>query len=90
MLGRMQGEMFEKLAEGITNDDGRVTDLLAPGSLVAGTYRITFALTPYFQATARKAFYPHLDIVFSVEVPTEHFHVPLLLSPFGYSTYRGS
>jgi len=89
-LGRLEGASFEKLAGGVTNEDGRVADLLPPGSLVAGTYRITFALAPYFEATKRKAFYPHVDIVFSVEVAAEHFHVPLLLSPFGYSTYRGS
>lgn len=89
-LARSEGEAFVALAEGTTNDDGRVTDLLAPGTLVAGTYRISFALSPYFEASGRTSFYPHVDIVFSVVRPEEHFHVPLLLSPFGYSTYRGS
>ena len=60
------------------------------GSLIAGTYRITFALERYFAASARPSFYPHVDIVFVVAATDDHYHVPLLLSPFGYSTYRGS
>lgn len=89
-LARMSDGVFSDLASGRTNDDGRVAELLPVGSLVRGTYRISFAVAPYFQASGRSAFYPHVEIVFSVQDPAEHFHVPLLLSPFGYSTYRGS
>lgn len=89
-LARSEAGAFVELAQGTTNEDGRVTNLLSPGTLAAGTYRISFALTPYFEASGRTSFYPHVDIVFTVERPEEHFHVPLLLSPFGYSTYRGS
>jgi 5-hydroxyisourate hydrolase len=81
---------FRVLAERVTNDDGRVTDLLAPGALEARTYRITFATGDYLRASNRPVFYPQVEVVFEVSAPAEHHHIPLLLSPFGYSTYRGS
>ena len=63
----------------------------------AGTYRLTFATGPYFAARAVPAFYPEVAITFTIPAPDDaaagsvgHFHVPLLLSPFAYSTYRGS
>ena len=74
-----------------TDKEGRAPDLL-PVSFVltAGTYRITFELSEYFRLQSRKSFYPHATITFTVEDPQQHYHVPLLLSGFGYSTYRGS
>jgi 5-hydroxyisourate hydrolase len=81
---------WRELASGQTNDDGRVADLLAPGSLRAATYRITFDTSAYYAATASPGFYPSVTVVFTVRAPDQHHHVPLLLSPFGYSTYRGS
>jgi len=81
---------FRTISERFTNDDGKVTDLLAGSSLEARTYRLTFDTGEYFAAAARPAFYPTVDVVFAVKAPGEHHHVPLLLSPFGYSTYRGS
>jgi 5-hydroxyisourate hydrolase len=78
------------IARGVTDADGRVADLLAPGSLEAGTYRITFDTAAYFAATDRQSFYPSVSVLFEIRDPTQHYHVPLLLSPFGYSTYRGS
>ena len=78
------------LAEGYTDADGRVTDLLAPGSLKAGIYRITFFVEYYLKKSGRSGFYPQVPVVFRVEAIDEHYHVPLLLNPFGYSTYRGS
>jgi 5-hydroxyisourate hydrolase len=82
---------FTEIARGETDADGRASQLLPPGTAIErGTYRISFALAPYFAATSRPSFYPHVDIVFTVDQPSEHHHVPLLLSPFGYSTYRGS
>jgi 5-hydroxyisourate hydrolase len=86
----LEGGASEELARGVTNDDGRIADLLPPGSLVSGTYRLRFELAPYFAADGRASFYPHVEITFDVREPSEHYHVPLLLSPFGYSTYRGS
>jgi 5-hydroxyisourate hydrolase len=84
---------WELLAEGRTDADGRVTDLLAPGSLQPGTYRLRFDTATYFaQVGVESFFYPWAEIVFQVgrETNQPHYHVPLLLNPFGYSTYRGS
>jgi 5-hydroxyisourate hydrolase len=89
-LARAEGAGFRELARGETDADGRASKLLAPGTLEAATYRISFDLEPYFAASGRTSFYPSVDIVFVVTSTTEHYHVPLLLSPFGYSTYRGS
>jgi 5-hydroxyisourate hydrolase len=81
---------WKVLAEKRTDADGRVKDLLAPGSLVTGTYRLEFLLSEYFRAEGVDSFYPAAAITFFVKNASEHYHVPLLLSPFGYSTYRGS
>ena len=80
---------WEKISEGITNQDGRVEDLLST-ALTKGTYRLEFLTGPYFENRKVSTFYPSVNIIFEVTAPEEHYHVPLLLSPFGYSTYRGS
>jgi 5-hydroxyisourate hydrolase len=81
---------WRTLAERVTDDDGRVRDLLPPGALEARTYRLTFETGAYLRATGRPVFYPRVEVVFDVAAPAGHHHIPLLLSPFGYSTYRGS
>jgi 5-hydroxyisourate hydrolase len=82
---------WRELARGATNADGRIADLLAPGaSIAAGTYRMTFDTGAYFKATGVQGFYPTAAVVFTVADPKAHYHIPLLLSPYGYSTYRGS
>ena len=79
------------LGRGETDADGRLRDLLPSGApLAAGTYRLVFDTGGYFEAQGVDTFYPEVAIVFQVKNGNEHFHVPLLLSPFGYSTYRGS
>jgi 5-hydroxyisourate hydrolase len=80
-----------KLAERVTDEDGRVGDLLPDGKPPgAGRYRLTFDTGAYFHARGEKAFYPEVLVVFEINEPAQRLHVPLLLSPFGYSTYRGS
>jgi 5-hydroxyisourate hydrolase len=64
--------------------------LLAPGSLTAGTYRITFDVGAYHAALGTDGFYPEASITFVVRDPAAHYHVPLLLNPYGFATYRGS
>ena len=79
------------LSTGVTNADGRVATL-APkeGVLHGGDYRLCFDVAGYFAATQRTSFYNEICINFQVGDDPQHYHVPLLLSPFGYSTYRGS
>ena len=79
------------LATGITNDDGRVADLLPVDHVLKpGKYRMRFITGDYFSQLKIEGFYPYADIVFQITDPASHYHIPLLLSPFGYSTYRGS
>ncbi|MGH9698282.1 MAG: hydroxyisourate hydrolase [Candidatus Acidiferrales bacterium] len=84
------GGHWKELSRGATDGEGRLRHLLAPGSLVTGIYRLTFETREYFAARKLAGFYPEISIVFEVLDAREHYHVPLLLSPFGYSTYRGS
>lgn len=81
---------WQPIAERVTNDEGRVTDLMSPDTLGGHTYRITFSTGPYFAASGRPVFYPWVEVVFVVASAAQHYHIPLLLSPFGYSTYRGT
>ncbi len=82
---------WEKLGGGPTDADGRVTGLLPESPRPsAGVYRISFDTGAYFKALKLDGFYPYVEVVFELTKPNEHHHVPLLLSPFGYSTYRGS
>jgi 5-hydroxyisourate hydrolase len=86
----LEGQDFRIVAERVTNADGRVTDLLPAGGLEARTYRLGFDTGAYLRAAGRPVFYPRVEVVFEVSAPAQHHHIPLLLSPFGYSTYRGS
>ena len=88
-LSGQRAGTWTELARGVTNSDGRVKPLLETIP-AAGDYRLTFEVKPYFAKNGVDSFYPHVTIDFEVKVPTEHFHVPLLLNPFGFSTYRGS
>jgi 5-hydroxyisourate hydrolase len=76
------------LAEGVTDRDGRCR--LTEDATAAGTHRLVFATGIWFAEQDREAFYPEVVLTFAVREPAEHHHVPLLLSPFAYSTYRGS
>lgn len=76
---------------GTTDSDGRINNLLQAGHrLRPGSYRLIFELAEYHARAGREAFHPRVTIDFVVTDPDQHYHVPLLLSPFGYSTYRGS
>jgi 5-hydroxyisourate hydrolase len=82
---------WEKLGQDKTNADGRANNLYPPGKpLEAGVYRLSFDTGAYFQAQGQTTFFPRIEAVFQVEKPQEHYHIPLLLSQFGYSIYRGS
>ena len=79
------------LGKAASNKDGRLSNLLPDNhKLLAGCYRIKFETGKYFSDKQIEAFYPYVEVVFELSKPSEHYHIPLLLSPFGYSTYRGS
>src|SRR5688500_79116 len=91
VLERQTETGWEIIGKGVTDDDGRSKDLLAPGEFVSiGNYRLTFDTGFYFFDRHMDSFYPYVTVAFTVFSDREHYHVPLLLSPFGYSTYRGS
>lgn len=79
------------VGRGVTDADGRLKDLMGAGDALAeGVYRLTFETESYFAAQKVETFYPSAVVVFRVRDAAQHHHVPLLVSPFGYSTYRGS
>ena len=90
VLEHATAQGWEVLGTAATDADGRARDLVADGTPLAdGRYRLTFDTGAYFRGRGEAAFYPEVAVVFTV-AGDEHHHVPLLLSPFGYSTYRGS
>ena len=89
-LMQHSSHQWRAIAQGVTNTDGRVTDLLPAGKdLTAGNYKIVFETGAYYAKQSIKTFYPAVEILFTI-ADNSHYHVPLLISPFGYSTYRGS
>jgi 5-hydroxyisourate hydrolase len=90
VLERLNAPQATLLARATTDADGRVKTFTPPPSLAPGTYRLTFEVGAYFTAGGIQAFYPRVVVEFDVRDASQHYHVPLLLSPFGYSTYRGS
>jgi hydroxyisourate hydrolase len=90
-LERREGSAWIELGRGGTDADGRCRNLLPEGTtLQPAVYRLSFDSAAYFGARGVPTFYPEVGVVFEVREPAQHHHVPLLLSPFGYSTYRGS
>jgi 5-hydroxyisourate hydrolase len=81
------GRHFSRLGAGTTDDDGRLRDF-GTGELGPGVYRLVFATGPWQAARGRESFYPEVVVPFTAG--EGHHHVPILLSPFAYSTYRGS
>ena len=82
---------WRQLGQCSTDEDGRARNLLPTGfALHGGVYRLVFDTETYFAAQGLEGFYREVSIMFTIRDPAQHYHVPLLLSPFGYSTYRGS
>jgi 5-hydroxyisourate hydrolase len=84
------GERWQRLATAVTNQDGRVSDLADAGTLGDRTCRLSFETGDYFAATERPLFFPRVDVIFVLAKGVARYHIPLLLSPFSYSAYRGS
>jgi 5-hydroxyisourate hydrolase len=90
ILYQQQNNSWTEIAKSQTNNDGRVTDLVNKDvALPTGIYKIKFFTREYFSQLSVPAFYPFIEIVFEL-ASAEHYHIPLLLNPFGYTTYRGS
>ncbi len=90
ILERVGSPQSTMLARATTDADGRVRAFSPTPSLQVGGYRLTFEVGAYFAANGVEAFYPRVVVEFELRDAAQHYHVPLLLSPFGYSTYRGS
>jgi 5-hydroxyisourate hydrolase len=89
-LFQQQNSNWKEITTGTTNQDGRIPNLLNKDVILApGVYKMKFETKAYFDKQGIQTFYPFIEIIFSI-TGHEHYHVPLLLSPFGYSTYRGS
>ena len=83
-------DAWTEVARGITNKDGRIANLLIEEQVLPqGTYKMRFETKDYFDQQQVSTFYPYIEIIFDI-TSSAHYHIPLLLNPFGYSTYRGS
>jgi 5-hydroxyisourate hydrolase len=89
-LHQQQGDRWLQLTSDRTNQDGRIGDWLGDRVLHQGTYKLVFLVQSYYQSMEQESFYPTIEIAFSIAGDGQHYHVPLLLNPYGYSTYRGS
>lgn len=90
-LEHLDAGSWTLLGQGATDADGRLRTLVPEGhALQIGRYRITFAVSAYHERLGQQGFYPEVSIQFELRDPSQHYHVPLLISPYGFSTYRGS
>nr|CAI9696939.1 unnamed protein product [Rangifer tarandus platyrhynchus] len=91
-LSRLEdrGQQWTELKKSCTDHDGRCPGLLPPGQMKAGTYKLSFDTKGYWQKRGQESFYPYVEVVFTITNETHKFHVPLLLSQWSYTTYRGS
>ncbi len=89
-LHRRSGNEWQPIGEARTDANGRCQNLAGDNRIEAGMYRLLFHVSEYYEPLHTERFYSEIPIIFEVRDPGAHYHVPLLLSPFGYSTYRGS
>lgn len=90
-LEKQDGKNWDMLNSAATNEQGRVTGLYPQGrDLEKGTYRVTFKTGEWYKAHNTSSFFPEVPVIFEVDGTVPHYHIPLLLSPYGFSTYRGN
>ncbi len=90
-LEKQAGNAWQALNSATTNEQGRITALFPEGkTLEKGTYRVTFKTGEWFAEHKAVTFFPEVPVIFSADGSVPHYHIPLLLSPYGYSTYRGN
>ena len=91
LLEKQNGKTWTQLNTGTTNEKGRITALFPEGkALEKGNYRVTFKTGDWFAEHKMETFFPEVPVIFSVDGTVPHYHIPLLLSPYGFSTYRGN
>ena len=90
MLSRIEDGHRTGVASGVTDHDGRIKELVATGKLDAAVYEIDFETGPYFRGKRVEPFHPRVSVIVEITDPSQHYHIPLLISPFGYTTYRGT
>jgi 5-hydroxyisourate hydrolase len=90
-LEHQAGATWETLASGTTNEQGRIAELYPAGkAFEKGAYRVVFKTGDYYEHLHQSTFFPEIPVIFNVTQTEQHYHIPLLLSPYGFSTYRGS
>jgi len=90
-LEQQQQQGWVKLASGVTDKNGRIAALYPEGkSMAEGDYKVVFKTGDYYKQHSQPTFFPEIPVIFHVEKSGEHYHIPLLLSQYGYSTYRGN
>ena len=91
LLEKQDGKAWTQLSSGVTNEQGRITALYPQDkALEKGTYRVTFQTGEWFTAHKTASFFPEVPVIFAVDGTVPHYHIPLLVSPYGFSTYRGN
>lgn len=91
ILEAQQGDTWIKLNEAKTNKDGRISEFYPKDkALQKGVYKVTFKTGDWYKANKQRSFFPEVPVVFVIDGRLDHYHIPLLLSPYGYSTYRGN
>ncbi len=90
VLSRQSAGAWIEAGKSVTDADGRCRTLLGERPAETGLYRLRFGIAPYFAAQGQTPLYPYVEIVFHVADPTQHLHIPLLMTANGYTTYRGS
>lgn len=91
VLATIEDGIRTKVGAGVTDAEGRLRDLVPKAKkLDAGTWELTFETGPYFTARGAQPFHPRIAVMVEITDPAQDYHVPLLISPYGYTTYRGS
>uniref|UniRef100_A0A8C6WH72 5-hydroxyisourate hydrolase n=1 Tax=Neogobius melanostomus TaxID=47308 RepID=A0A8C6WH72_9GOBI len=83
-------KIWNMITVGTTNTDGRCPGLITREGFTAGTYKLRFETAQFWDTLGQTSFYPYVEVVFTIKEPDQRFHIPLLMSRFSYSTYRGS
>ncbi|ERS01092.1 hydroxyisourate hydrolase [Acinetobacter sp. COS3] len=91
ILEKQEKDQWKELSKSTTNQQGRITALYPQDTpFEKGIYKVTFKTGEWFQKNKQSSFFPEVPVIFSVDGKLEHYHIPLLISPYGYSTYRGN